>query len=411
MIEKLNKFFLFSLLFVSVVSFICLEVLSLPESGLFYFRGLFIFWAVIYLGYRFSKQGRISVPSFVIVLFFYVIYRFIWTFFNGAFAQYGIITLFHLKALQFLLVALIVMNTDFGEEYIGYTVKIFKITCIIAVTVSIVQVFVPGFLVPEGAGSFHRIGTIYTERRPSFFVYEEGNSIGLTFLPLFSLLLSYQILKRHSVLLYVCLAGIVAVLSNARYIMIGYFLVLGQLFFYRGRNLFKRTFYLFATIVVLIGILEIIGYDFGSFYKERLFKEGSITETTRYVALLAFLEYFPDNPVFGEGIRLTREHIPMLRDMILGFSSYEIHVGYLSHLVSYGIVGSFLFFSGLYLMVKHLAINAKQTGFYGSLFGFLVYIWSQFTFVQFSLFYYGIIYCFIFDRYYSSQVHSPAEQG
>lgn len=80
--------------------------------------------------------------------------------------------------------------------------------------------------------------------------------------------------------------------------------------------------------------------------------------------------------------------------------SSQIHVGYLSHLVSYGIIGSFLLFSFWFLLAKDLYRKAKLTKYYGPFFAFIIFLFTNLTLVDFNLFYPGIFIAFVFSEYY-----------
>ena len=138
-----------------------------------------------------------------------------------------------------------------------------------------------------------------------------------------------------------------------------------------------------------------LGYDFLDWYNTRLLAEGSIKETTRFKAIENFIVFFPREPIFGTGVHLTDEILSASKSV----GSSQIHVGYLSHLVSYGLVGSFFLFGFWYLIAKKLLITAKQTNYWGSFFAFLTFLWAQATLVHFSIFYYGLIFALVFDKY------------
>ena len=131
-------------------------------------------------------------------------------------------------------------------------------------------------------------------------------------------------------------------------------------------------------------------------WQERLFAEGSIEETTRYGAYINFLHFFPQTPFFGTGVHLTDEIWLASR----AIHSSQIHVGYLSHLLTFGLFGSFLLFSFWFCLAKDLYKKAKLKGYYGPLFAFLVFLWFNVTAVDFRLGYPGLIIAFVFSQFY-----------
>ena len=83
--------------------------------------------------------------------------------------------------------------------------------------------------------------------------------------------------------------------------------------------------------------------------------------------------------------------------------SSHIHVGYLSHLVAYGIVGCFFLFGFWFLLVKKLYRTAKQTNYWGSFFAFLTFLWAFATFSHSSIFLYGLIFALVFNKYFEDK--------
>ena len=142
-------------------------------------------------------------------------------------------------------------------------------------------------------------------------------------------------------------------------------------------------------------MVNLFGYNLVDFYDTRLFEEGDITKSSRYFAFEIFTKHFPDNPWFGNGVHLTEE----IAKEIKGRSS-QIHIGYLSHLVSFGVVGSLLLFGFWFSALRTFYKRARITKFYGSFFAFLMLVWANVTLVSYEIFYVGIIFAIVFDKYY-----------
>ena len=158
-----------------------------------------------------------------------------------------------------------------------------------------------------------------------------------------------------------------------------------------------RYFFFIAVMGIFIFLfIGQMGYNLQTFYRERLFSEGSINENTRYKAIFNFAHFFPQKPIFGTGVHLTEE----IKEASESIGSSQIHVGYLSHLVSYGIFGSILLFTFWFLLARRLYRNAKLTNYWGAFFAFLIYFWAQTTLVNYSIFFTGLIFAFVFDKYY-----------
>jgi len=156
---------------------------------------------------------------------------------------------------------------------------------------------------------------------------------------------------------------------------------------------------LILLIIILYTIFKYFGYDFEDWYQERLLAEGSLYETTRYKAIGTFKNFFPEHWFLGGGLSISGE----VTKASHAIGSSQIHVGYLSHLVSYGIVGSFLLFGFWLSLARHLYRNAKATSYWGSFFAFAMYFWAQAALVMYSIFYYGLIFALIFDKYYQDK--------
>ena len=245
---------------------------------------------------------------------------------------------------------------------------------------------------------------LYLNRRTSIFGFITPTAIGLSFIPLFSVLIGHMLMRREKIyFVYFFLGGMVALLSNARYIIIGLIIISIQILLsgrYRVISFIKYLLLSLMTIFIFIKVLNYLDYDLNEWYAKRLFPERSIKETTRYKAIGNFLTFFPQNPIFGTGG--TTEEIKEASRQV---GSGHIHVGYLSSLVSYGIFGCLFLFGFWYFLAKELYRTAKITNYWGSFFAFLMFLWSFATMSMPSIFFYGLIFALIFDRYYYQQVH------
>ena len=299
-------------------------------------------------------------------------------------------------------VAVIVYNTKFDSKFVKNTIKIIKITVIVAAVVSIVQVFDSSFMNPilyKRPERAFLMDDIYRFRRTSIFGFIEINAVGLAFLPLLSVLIGYMLQKKErGYLLYLLLGAVVALLSNSRYIMAGIIIISFQILVFNKAQLRGLVVYTMVGVIayfVLTKVLLLLGYDFQEWYDTRLLAEGALTETTRFKAIGTFIKFFPQKPLFGTGI-MTKEIVDESHEV----GSSHIHVGYLSHLVMYGIVGCFFLFGFWLLLLKRLYKTAKYTQYWGSFFAYLVFFFAFATMSQPSTFYYGLIFALVFDKYF-----------
>ena len=405
---KLNKItygFLYVMLFSPILAYILSGALGL-RSIMFYFKVFTVLYGVFFLS---VNPKKIRIPNFAILTLLFVGYLFIWTFFNGDFERRGLFAiLLNNIHLAIFFIIIIIYNTNFSKSFIQKTKKIFKITVLLAAIVSIIQIFDTNFLNawsywnPE-RGATYLLGDIYTHRRSSIFGFIDQNSLGLSFIPLLAVLVGYMLyVKDKKYYIYLILGGLTALLSNSRYVMAGFLIITFIILVVQKVKItgfFKYAFVLFVIGFLLYQALFFFGYDFKSFYEKRLFPEGSLYETTRYKAIENFLIFFPKTPIFGTGVHLTDEIREASRDV----GSSQIHVGYLSYLVSYGIVGSIFLFGFWFILAKKLYRTAKFTGYWGSFFAYLTFFWAQATLVLPSIFFYGLIFALIFDKHFQDK--------
>ena len=147
------------------------------------------------------------------------------------------------------------------------------------------------------------------------------------------------------------------------------------------------------VVLVLLAIgLSLVGFDVEGYVEQRLLANSA---STRLLAFEIFQKFFGRNPWFGSGVHLSNEVI-----VALAGRSSQIHVGYLAHLYSYGIIGSFLVFGFWLLIFIRFRRTALRTAYWGSVVGILVFLWANVTLVTYQIFTYGIMMSFLFDRYY-----------
>ncbi|MBE0637795.1 MAG: hypothetical protein IH598_04685 [Bacteroidales bacterium] len=403
-LSKLTKIFIITLLLSPVMYYLFFLWTGLTFSVVL--RILVIFLGILYL---FKFESRIKVPGYAVFLLFFVLYGLIHPMITGLDREGSIIRFFygnnHL-AMFFMLI--IINNTNFSAKFIRNAGMFLTVTVIVASIVSILQVFDHGILNPnqftvlqqDGGGIFE----LYKIRRVSIFGFVGSNALGLSFIPLLSVLVGIVLFQRKKTIWpIVILGGIVAFLTNTRYVMVGYLIVLFQTLFYSQVRVLGVVKYvvitLFSVLVIYFAVLN-FGYNINEWIDNRLFPEGSLTETTRYKAIGTFHSFFPEAPYFGTGEMTTSI---LIESRSAGSS--HIHVGYLSHLVIYGIVGCFFLFGAWLLMARQLFKNARITGYWGSFFAMLTFLWSFLTMSESSLFFAGIVIAFVYDKFFMDAIN------
>lgn len=385
----------FLMLFFPILGFVYLY-LNLPKSINHLFVYIVFFHGIIFF---LVSNKKLNIPKFVFPLIFYMLYIPIRSHLADLPERQLLTQIYYdIVNTSIFFIIVIIQNTKFDNRFIATSFIIIKFTLIIAAIVSIFQVFNPFLLEFVYEESELEWISQYQVRRMSIFGYEPLN-LGLSFIPLLSAFVGlYYYQNKRLSLVFLILGGITAILSNTRFIIIAYLIICFQFVLINRNKIISIISYIFAFVILIILLykgLEYIGYNIPEWYKERLFPEGSIEETTRYKAIDTFKEFFPKKWAFGTGVHLTEE-IKKASDDI---SSSQIHVGYLSHLVSYGVFGSFLLFSFWFLLAKKLYKTAKYTNYWGSFFAFLTYFWAQATLVHYSIFFYGLIFALILDKY------------
>ena len=410
-LNKITCFLLFIMLFSPLLSYFTFGLLGLV-SIIYYFQVIFCFYGLLFL---IKRRARIRLEAIHYFFTGYVLYLITWSFYNGFFDQKGFLNSTNLRYFSTIVILIIIYNTEFSFKYIERIVLVIKITVVLAGLVSLIQVIDYSFLDANPIWAKGEIGdtltgNLYLDRRGSIFGYINPNEVGLSYMPLLSVLIGILLYRRYRFYyFFLLLGGITAVLSNGRYIMIAFLIIGFQVLVFQEKKFMGIVKYVLLSafsLFVLYQILIFFGYNIDEWISARLLSEGSIAETTRYKAIGNFVKFFPRAPFFGIGTHMTQE----IKDASSAIGSSQIHVGYLAHLVSYGIVGSFFLFGFWYLLAKKLYKTAKLTNYWGSFFAFLIYLWAQATLVDYSIFYYGLLFAFIFDKYFMDSFKMPLKR-
>lgn len=397
MINKITYALLYCILLAPLFGYIHKSLLELPLSILHYYAiAVFLFGIAFIL---FTK--KIAYPKYIWLMLIYAVYRLASAYIAEEDFKITTHGYFFIENVSIFLIIVIIYNTQFSDRFINSSVTLIKVIIPLAFVATLIQVYDSSFLNAWRQWGYENIldQTIYLQRRASIFGFVNPNELGLSYVPLCSVLIGFLMFTgKKSYVLFLGFVGVSAVLSNTRYVMLGYIIFLGQIIFVHRDKIIGSIRYIFAAGlmgVVLYFILVYTGYDLLNFFNERLFAEGAITEVSRYKALDNFAYFFPQQPIFGTGVHVTSE----IKKASLMIGSSQIHVCYLSHLVSYGIVGSLLLFGFWFLLAKTLYNTAIQSGYWGSFFAFLIFLFSELTLVNYSIFFTGLIFAFVFDKY------------
>jgi hypothetical protein len=347
-----------------------------------------------------KKQQKF--PSYLFIILLLFLYMLIWDLQNGTMQKHGIAKyIFINDPLHTFAFLFIIANTNFSEKFIKRIIRIFLFTAIITFLVSMYQLFVnPDFLSPPRY-IFDDPGAIYEYRLMSIFGYIDINELGYSFIPILSILIGYYLHKKapqYLIFVLIFTGGASAFATNDRWVMLNYIIILTQLIFYYKLSIPRILLGLIIIVLTFYGVLKILelsGYNIQEYVQNRIMSDSA---QSRFVAIDMFREFFPQKPLFGTGVHINDE----ILQAIAGRSS-QIHVGYLSHLVSYGLVGSFIRFSLWFALARKLFKEAKFSGFYGSFYAFLSFLAINITLVWYSLFVYGIIFTFAVSKYFKDK--------
>jgi len=346
---------------------------------------------------------KFNFPKYTIAFFVLVLYYFSWTVANGEIASLrsGFITyLFSNTWLHAVAFLILVENTIFDDRFIKDIILFFKITIVTAFIVSLIQfVYDPFFFTPDEFRINFLTREEFNLRLPSIFGFLTLRDVGASFIPIMSILIGYYLFRNQKFhYLWLVLSGFVFFASKSRWIYLNLILILLQYPLIKGIN-FKKVIWFsgaaLLSLILLVFLMKEAGFDFERFIEERLLSDSA---STRFLAIDMFLEFFPQNPVFGSGI-----HVGEDLARAIGGRSSQIHIGYLSHLYEYGIFGSVILFYSLYLLYLRFYRVAADSRYYGSLFALITFLAANLTLVDFSLYHYGLMFAFIFNKYIDSQ--------
>lgn len=344
------------------------------------------------------------IPRYLYLLILYSIFLLLWDIKNGTFSEKGFWFYYSTRnsqAIPLFFTLLIIENVAFDDRSIRKAIKIIEITIVVSFIVSIIQVFDQEFF--TGDKWFIFLDDKYTTRRISIYGWDDPLSLGFNFIPLVFIYFLYYLKKYEKldtyrfILLFACI--IISLLSNARWVVGSTIILLIFIYKIYRKNL-RRFIFIFIfsilSIVVFIMFTNVFKYDLNVWKEERLLKEETFKESSRYLAYELFIKYFPSHPFMGTGVHLTEEQKEDARE---GGSS-QIHVGFLAHLVSYGIIGSLFYFSFLFLITKRYYKIGKRTRYLGAFAVLLIFIWGNMTLVSYRMMFYGIFWALIFTKYF-----------
>lgn len=295
-------------------------------------------------------------------------------------------------------------NTHFDDRFIRIMNRNIFIIVIISLLFSLLQLRNPSFFVAPYVTENLENESFLTENRIfSIYSWLDLNTLGITFPILIAILLSLFSHKKMASPIIILSGIIVSFLTKARYVMISAIIVFSQLFFTSKINFSKKVsiFLIFiGSILISVSVAKALGYNIQQVIDERILEKGTNMESAsaRVLSYYVFLKVFPDHPLFGVGPKTNSEVV-----RLLGGRAPIIHVGYLSFLYFYGLVGCFFLFVAIFFMLRRAWIIGSKNEFWAGFFGLLAFCFANTTMVYFNFSEMGIVLVFIYLRYYSEK--------
>lgn len=362
------------------------------------------------------KKKKFIFPSYLKYLFIFIIYTLISDYILAN-KEIDIKYIYSNYLLSGFIITLVIENSTFTKNqiknlsYLNISILIFAFVVIL-----IQQLFDLHFLVNTDSEEILRnldSDEVSDQRLPSIFSWSSMLDINFGFIGVITLIISQRLLRKNKEIItifYIIIALIFSFLSKGRWIMINALLIVIMFVRFKGisfLNIIKYTFIGFIILLSLDQTMVFLEIPVNEIVTHRIFEEdkGGVVNGsggTRIFALEVFLKLFPNNYIFGKGMLHSfngeSKDIDLVRE--LEGRSSQIHVGYLSLLYYYGILGASFYILFVIKLMKKLYNEAKSTHFWGTYYVFFGFTLSNFTLVSFPIFAYGLVLSLLFNKYY-----------
>lgn len=370
---------------------------SLTNKSIYLFASAGLLPIALYLVISVNKK----LPLYLILFIIFTCYHLGSIVINNTFPPdsnkiYFILSQPHLLACIFFI---IIENTVFDKQFINTMNKLILLTVGLSLIVSLIQIKLPNFFF--NAAFDTESGYTTGNRCSSIYSWTNLNSLGISFPILISILVSVYEKKKPTLSFIIVSAIVVSFLSKARYVMLSGILVLSQLFFNTKISALRKATY----VVIFLGSIYFIniaassfGYDINDVIENRILEKDNDmgSAKARIRSYEVFMIVFPEHPWFGVGPETKKEVLDLLNgEMTI------IHVGYLSYLYFYGVVGCLILFLAIFFLLKYAWIVGKRDNFWGSFYGLIAFCIANTTFVYFNFSEMGIIISLIYLRYFN----------
>jgi hypothetical protein len=366
---------------------------------------IFVVLMLIPLAFYSLLTKRIRIPKYLIFLILFTIYHLSSIFINNIFPA-GTNKIFFLLSdtnVFACLLFIVIESISFDDGFITKMNRLIFILVIITSIFSIIQIKYPSFFVNPDITDNPDVMLYLGDRSFSIFSWINMNSLGISFPILISILLSVPNFNKKNNSIIILIGIIVSFLTKARYVMMSAIIVLSQLFINSEIALRKRVYsivLIVGLVFVSAGVATFYGFNIQQVIDNRILEKetGMGSARARVTSYEVFMIKFPEHPWFGVGPQ-TRDDVLRLLDGVAPL----IHIGYLSYLYYYGVVGCLLLALAIFYLLKDGWFIGKKFGFWGSFYGLLSFCFANLTFVYFDLSEIGIVLAVIYLKYFSEK--------
>lgn len=386
------------LLFYQLIGFFTIRLIEEPP---FYF--LFVFTLMAFMSSMGNKKLR-GLPGYLTYLMLCSVFVLFSVFvYNGMpFGANKYLTVSLTYVASFLLMYL-VASYEYNDKFIHQLIKLMRYTVFLAAAVSIIQYFIPDFLVNTGKYVGLDAQTEGYERRiTSFFTWGDGifsQYLGIGLPAMYAILLFEKESRKRYIPYVAAAVGITIFLSQARFAMVNYLIVTLFWFVTALPSKNRRNAILMAVIMIIAFnvVIEVLDFDFDYFVTNRVESE---TYMTRIEAFYAAADQIPQNLYFGTGGILTEGLYRFYGRLT------RIHNGYLGLWYFYGLFAAITYYLFVFLLTKLLFQGARKTQYWGSVVAMVCFLFSNFTTDKTNFIEPGLILMMVFHYYYMQKYYA-----
>ena len=368
--------------------------------------GVFLTLIFIPIAFYSLITSRINLPKYLLFFMLFTFYHLCSVYINNLVPSGSNWYKFLLSDMnvQACVLFFVIENTHFEEKFIRKMNRNIFFIVLISLLVSLLQIRYPSFFVsPNLTDNIDNVIYFSQGRIPSIYSWVDLNSLGITFPILIAILLSFFSHKKMTFPLIVISGMVVSFLTKARYVILSAIIVFSQLFFISKIKLRKKVYILLiftGSVVILLSVAKVIGFDIQQVINDRILEKSTDmgSANARIISYYVFLAKFPEHPMIGVGPETKLDVL-----LLLGEGIPLIHVGYLSYLYFYGLVGCFFLFLSMFFLLRDAWIVGRKYEFWGGFYGLLSFCFANTTLVYFNFSEMGIILVIIYLRYYNEK--------